>query len=78
MKLSPNAQYKLAFWSITGIALIPFLFLVVVAILNPLWFRTDLINWTERLSRKVAEWRDEKTYVKYYYDKAHLFETLKA
>jgi hypothetical protein len=78
MKLSPKLQYKLAFWSITGPALVPFLVLVLVAILNPLWFRADMINWTERLSRKVAEWRDEKTFVKYYYDKFTLFDKLKA
>jgi len=77
MKLSPNAQYKLAFWSFTAPALIPFLILVLLAIINPLWFRSDMINWTERLARKVAEWRDEKTYVKYYYNKAHLFDKLK-
>lgn len=78
MKLSPNIQYKLAFWSVTAPALIPFLVLVLLAIMNPLWFRSDFINWTERFSRKVAEWRDEKTYVKYFYDKAHLFDKLKA
>lgn len=78
MKLSPNTQYKLAFWAVTGPTLIPFLVLVIIAVLNPLWFRTDMINWTERLSRKVAEWRDEKTFVKYFYDKAHLFDKLRA
>ena len=78
MKLSPNLQYKLAFWSITGPALIPFLVLVIIAILNPLWFRADLINWVERFARKVAEWRDDKTYVKYYYNKFTLFDKLKA
>lgn len=78
MKLSPNIQYKLAFWSVTGPALFPFMVLVLLAVINPLWFRTDMINWVERFSRKIAEWRDEKTYVKYFYDKAHLFDKLKA
>lgn len=78
MKLSPKLQYKLAFWSITAPMLVPFVALVIVAILNPLWFRADLINYTERLSRKVAEWRDEKTYVKHYYNKFTLFDKLKA
>jgi hypothetical protein len=77
MKLSPKLQYKLAFWSITGPALVPFLALVIIAILNPLWFRADLINWVERFARKVAEWRDEKTYVKHHYDKFTLFDKLK-
>lgn len=78
MKLSPKTQYKLAFWSVTGPALIPFIALVLLAIINPLWFRADMINYVERLSRKVAEWRDEKTFVKYYYNKFTLFEKLKA
>ena len=78
MKLSPNAQYKIAFWSITGPALIPFIVLVILAVINPLWFRADLINWVERFARRVAEWRDETKLVKHYYDKAHLFDKLKA
>lgn len=78
MKLSPKTQYKLAFWSVTGPTLIPFLVLLLVAILNPLWFRSDLIAWTEQFARKVALWRDEKTYVKYFYDKFTLFDKLKA
>jgi hypothetical protein len=78
MKLSPKTQYKLAFWSITGPALIPFIALVLLAIINPFWFRADMINWTEKAARKLAEWRDGTKFVKYYHDKAHLFDTLKA
>jgi hypothetical protein len=77
MKLSPNIQYKLAFWSITGPVLVPFLGLVLIAVFNPLWFRSEMLNWVERFARTLGEWRDEKTYVKYYYDKAHLFDMLK-
>jgi hypothetical protein len=71
-------KYKMAFWSITAPAMIPFAMLVILAIVNPFWFRNDFINWTEKFARRVAEWRDGIGYVKYYYDKAHLFDTLKA
>ena len=77
MKLSTNIQYKLAFWSITGPVLVPLLGLVLIAAFNPLWFRSEMINWVERFARTLGEWRDEKTYVKYYYNKAHLFDILK-
>ena len=78
MKLSPKTQYTLAFWSITGPIMIPVLVIVILAVVNPFWFRNDFINWIERLTRKIAEWRDEKTFVKRFYDKAHLFDMLKA
>lgn len=78
MKISPNVQYKLAFWSITSLALIPVVVLVLFAIINPLWFRSDMIHWSEKFARRLAEWRDETKLVKYYYNKAHLFDTLKA
>lgn len=78
MKLSPQTQLKIAFWSITAPLLVPVAVLVILAIINPFWFRISMINWVENVARKMGEWRDNKTYVKYYYDKANLFNTLKA
>lgn len=76
-KLSPMMQYKIAFWSITGPLFPFFLIIVLLGILNPFWFRDDMLSWVERLARKTAEWRDDIKYVKYFHDKAHLFDTLK-
>ena len=70
-------QYTIAFWSITSLALVPFFVLVLLAILNPFWFRSDMLNWVEKLATALGTWRDEKTFVKHYYDKAHLFHILK-
>jgi hypothetical protein len=78
MKLSPMTQYKLAFWSITGPLLVPMFFIVLFAIVNPFWFRGDMLRWTESYARKLSIWRDERTFVKHFYDKAHLFDKLKA
>lgn len=71
-------EYRIVFWSITGLALVPFIMLVIIAIINPFWFRNSFINWTEKFAKRFAEWRDGTKLVKYCYDKAHLFETLKA
>jgi len=78
MKLSPMMQYKTVFWAITGPLLFPMVVFVILAVINPFWFRTDFINWTEKFARRMAEWRDDTKLVKHYYNKAHLFEKLKA
>jgi hypothetical protein len=78
IKLTPMMQYRIAFWSVTGL-LFPFFFVIVLlGIINPFWFRNDMLSWIERLARKTAEWRDGLVYVKYYHDKAFLFDKLKA
>jgi hypothetical protein len=77
MKLSPMLQYRLAFWSITGPLLIPMAVVLILAIFNPFWFRDDMLRWCERLAGKWGKWRDDVSYVKNSYDKAHLFETIK-
>ena len=77
MKLSPNLQWKLSFWSITLPLIFPLTILVVLAIINPFWFRESFMSFVEKLARRLGHWRDEKTFVKYFYDKAHLFEKLK-
>jgi hypothetical protein len=71
-------KYKMAFWSLTAPMMIPMVIIVLLAILNPFWFRNNMLSWTEQFARKLAIWRDETKYVKYYHDKAHLFDTLKA
>lgn len=71
-------QWKIAFWSITAPLFIPLAIVAILAVMNPFWFRDSLLLWVERFTRKLTIWRDDKTYVKYFYDKAHLFEKLKA
>jgi hypothetical protein len=75
---TPMRQYKIVFWMITGPLLIPMTLIVILAVINPLWFRQDMLSWTEAFAGKLARYRDETKLVKYYYDKAHLFDKLKA
>lgn len=71
------ATYKLAFYSITIPLLVPMSIVVILAILNPFWFRDSMLRWVENLARVWGEWRDGIPFIKNAYDKAHLFDTLK-
>lgn len=77
MKLSPMQKYLIAFWSVTSILLIPMSIIVIVAILNPFWFRDNMLRWVERFAGKMGEWRDSIPFIKHAHDKAHLFDTIK-
>ena len=78
MKLAPMTQYKIAFYFVTFWLAIPFLFVVILAIFNPFWFRESFLRYTETLAGQLSKFRNELPLVKYYHDKAHLFDTLKA
>ena len=77
MKISPMLKYRLAFWSITLPLVLPFSILVILAILNPFWFRDSMLRWIEKFAGQLGKWRDNISYVKNSYDKAHLFDTIK-
>ena len=42
---------------------VPFLFvMLLIAVLNPLWFRDRMFNWVEHLVNRYTRWRN---YIKY-------------
>lgn len=49
----------------TAVVLFPVVLLVIVAILNPFWFRDNFFNWVERSVSKIAQWRNYRTYSLY-------------
>ncbi len=77
MKLSPMAQYKTVFYFVTFWLAIPMCITLILAIVNPLWFRDDFLRWNERFAAKLAKFRDQLPFVKYLDDKAHLFDKLR-
>jgi len=77
MKLSPMAKYKTVFYFVTAFCAIPLLVTLLLAIVNPFWFRDDFLRWNERFAAKLAKWRDQISFVKYLDDKAHLFDKLR-
>jgi hypothetical protein len=77
MKLSPMRKYKIVFYFMTFWCALPLLVTLLLAIVNPFWFRDDFLRWNERFAARLAKWRDQIPLVKYLDDKAHLFDKLR-
>ena len=77
MKLSPMTKYKIVFYFVTFFLSWPLIFTLFLAVINPFWFRDDFLRWNERFAAKLSKFRDNIPFVKYYDDKAHLFDMLK-
>jgi hypothetical protein len=77
MKLSPMAKYKTVFYIVTFFLSCPLIITLILAIINPFWFRDDFLRWNERFAAKLARFRDSISFVKYLDDKAHLFDKLR-
>jgi hypothetical protein len=51
------------FWyTVTSLAVVPVLILLLISILNPFWFRDGLFRWTENSVNKFARWRNYRQY----------------
>ena len=77
MKLGPMEKYKIVFYFVTFWLALPLVVTLILAIVNPFWFRDDFLRWNERFAAKLAKWRDNIPFVKYLDDKANLFNTLR-
>lgn len=49
-------------WLIVAVAIVPALVLILIAILNPFWFRDDFFAWAERVIGKLSHWRNYQKY----------------
>lgn len=76
--MKPMLKYKIAFWCVSAPLVIPMIVIMCLVILNPFWFRKDAFNWFESFTKRVSKWRDQVSIVKYYHNKAHLFDMLKS
>jgi hypothetical protein len=58
--------------------LLPFvLILLLVAIINPFWFRDSMFNWVERKINAYSRWRDYRQYAIYLGADPKMWHTLK-
>jgi hypothetical protein len=62
---------------ITYIILLPVLVLILVALLNPLWFRDDFFRWVENTVNRFARWRNYNQYRIYLGTDPEMWHTLK-
>jgi len=77
IKISPMTKYKSIFYFVTLFLAVPLLITLILAIFNPFWFRDSFLRWNERFAGKLAQWRDNLRIVKYYDNKAHLFDMIR-
>jgi len=45
-----------------GVFLVPVVTVLVLAVINPFWFRDRFFNWVERTVNRVTIWRNRLTY----------------
>ena len=49
-------------WLFVATAIVPVLALLIVALLNPFWFRSAMFDWVETVVNRISRWRN---YTKY-------------
>jgi hypothetical protein len=68
----------IAFWYTITVLAVPFVVsLLLVAILNPLWFRDGFFRWVENSVNKFAKWRNYRQYALYLGCDPEYWHTLK-
>lgn len=52
-------------YAVTYTILLPVIALVIVAVINPLWFRDNFFRWVETKVNQISQWRNYRTYALY-------------
>ena len=55
-------RMRMAHWSILAVLFPPIFVLLVIFLLNPLWFRDDLLIWFENRINSFSVWRNKFLY----------------
>lgn len=45
-----------------GVLFLPIVIALILAVINPFWFRDRFFNWVERTVNRVSIWRNRITY----------------
>jgi hypothetical protein len=59
MQVKPidRVKFLIMFWAVTLPVLPYFLALAMIAVLNPLWFRDDMLRFVQRHTEAFGDWR---------------------
>jgi len=49
-------------WAVVAVVVLPVFAIVILAMVNPFWFRSGMLNWVERTVTQIARWRDRLKY----------------
>jgi hypothetical protein len=73
-----NYYMAMAFhWSFVAVFIAPVAVAILLAIVNPLWFRDDFFRWIENGVNKLSRWRNYKKYHIYLGTDPKMWHTLK-
>jgi hypothetical protein len=73
-----NFYAAMAFhWTFVMIFIVPVFLLILIAIVNPLWFRDDFFRWIENGVNRLSRWRNYQKYHIYLGTDPKLWHTLK-
>lgn len=58
-----NYYRAMAFhWLIVVLLIVPVISILLVAVINPFWFRTAMFEWVERRVNQLSRWRNYQKY----------------
>lgn len=73
-----NFYRAMAFhWAFVAVAVVPVFLVLLVAIINPFWFRDDMFRFVENAVNKASRWRNYKKYHIYLGTDPKMWHTLK-
>ena len=73
-----NFYRAMAFhWAFVVVAFVPVFVALLIAIVNPFWFRDDMFRFIENGVNKISRWRNYKKYHIYLGTDPKLWHTLK-
>lgn len=64
-------------WLIVVLFIVPVTLALIIAIINPFWFRDSLFNWIERGVNRLSRWRNYNKYHIYLGADPKMWHTLK-
>lgn len=73
-----NYYRAMAFhWLIVAILIVPVFVVLLIAVINPFWFRNSMFDLVERGVNRLSRWRNYKKYHIYLGTDPKLWHTLK-
>ena len=73
-----NFYRAMAFhWVFVALFIVPVFLALLIAIINPFWFRDDMFRWIENGVNRLSRWRNYKKYHIYLGTDPKLWHTLK-
>jgi hypothetical protein len=73
-----NFYSAMAFhWAVVSVAIVPVTLVLILAVINPFWFRDSFFSLIERGVNRLSRWRNYKKYHIYLGTDPKMWHTLK-